>query len=151
SLLAADEAERMHAYGEALGHVDRALELWDQVDAPEEASGTDRVDLLLRGSRLAGWAGEAERAVVLAERARAEVDEDAEPLRAATTEMTIGRALHYAGRGADAIEHIAAARRLVPSEPPSLQYLEALVGEGRVLMVNDRAAEARTPLEAALP
>ena len=27
----------MHAYGEALRHVDRALELWDQVEGPEEA------------------------------------------------------------------------------------------------------------------
>jgi DNA-binding CsgD family transcriptional regulator len=151
SLPAAEEAERMHAYGEALRHVDRALELWHQVEVPEEVLGIDRVDLLLRGSQLASWAGDAGRAVALAERARAGVDEDAEPLRAATAEMVIGRALHYAGRGADAIEHIAAARRLVPSEPPSLQYLEALVGEGRVLMVNDRAAEARTPLEAALP
>ena len=65
--------------------------------------------------------------------------------------MVIGRAMHYAGRGADAIEHLAAARRLVPTEPPSLEYAEALVGEGRVLMVNDRASEARAPLEEALP
>ena len=51
----------MHAYGEALRHVDRALELWDQVDAPEEASGTDgstcccagRSSLAGRGTRVA--------------------------------------------------------------------------------------------------
>ncbi|HEX4283098.1 MAG TPA: AAA family ATPase [Solirubrobacteraceae bacterium] len=151
SVPAAEEAERMHAYGEALRHVDRALELWDQVDAPEEGAGLDRVDLLLRGSELAGWAGDAGRAVALAEEARAEADEDAEPLRAAATETAIGRAMHYAGRGADAIEHLAAARRLVPSEPPSLEYAEALVGEGRVLMVNGRSPEARAPLEEALP
>ncbi len=151
SVPAAEEAERMHAYAEALRHVDRALELWDQVDAPEEASGIDRVDLLLRGSQLAGWAGDASRAVTLAEQARAEVDEEAEPLRAAAAEMTIGRAMHFAGRGADAIEHLATARRLVPRDPPSLAYAEALVGEGRVLMVNGRAPEAQAPLEEAIP
>jgi DNA-binding CsgD family transcriptional regulator/tetratricopeptide (TPR) repeat protein len=141
----------MHAYGEALGHVDRAVELWDQVDRPEEASGIDRVDLLLRGSQLATWAGDADRAVGLAVQARAEVDEHAEPLRAAAAEMVIGRAMHYAGRGTDAIEHLAAARRLVPREPPSLEYAEALVGEGRVLVVNGRSFEARAPLEEAIP
>ena len=151
SVPAVEEAERMHAYGEALRHVDRALEVWDQVDAPEEASGTDRVDLLLRGSELAGWAGDAGRAVALAEQARGELDEDKEPLRAASAEMVIGRAMHYAGRGADAVEHLAAARRLVPTEPPSLEYAEALVGEGRVLMVNGRSFEARAPLVEALP
>ena len=151
SVLAAAEAERMHAYGEALRHVDRALELWDQVEGPERASGSDRVDLLLRGSELAGWAGEADRAVALAEQARGEVDEAAEPLRAAAAEARIGSAMHYAGRGADAIEHVAAGRRLVPREPPSLAYAEALVGEGRVLMVNGRSPEARAPLEEAIP
>ncbi|MBV9606946.1 MAG: AAA family ATPase [Solirubrobacterales bacterium] len=151
SLPAAEEAERMHAFGEALRHVNRALELWDQVDAPEAALGIDRIDLLLRGSQLASWAGDAGLAVTLAEQARADVDEDAEPLRAASAEMTIGRAMHYAGYGADAIEHLAAARRLVATEPLSLEYAEALVGEGRVLMVNDRPSEARAPLEEALP
>ena len=151
SVPAVEEAERMHAYGEALRHVDRALELWDQVNAPEEASGTDRVDLLPRGSELAGWAGDSGRAVALAEQARGELDEDTEPLRAASAEMVIGRAMHYAGRGADAIEHLAAARRLVPTQPPSLEYAEALVGEGRVLMVNGRSFEARAPLVEALP
>ncbi len=49
---AADEAERMHAYDEALGLVDRALALWDRVEGPEEAAGTDRVELLM--SRCSG-------------------------------------------------------------------------------------------------
>jgi DNA-binding CsgD family transcriptional regulator len=151
SVPAAEEAGRMHAYDEALRHVDRALELWDQVDAPAQASGTDRIDLLLRGSQLASWAGDAGRAVALAEQARAGVDEDAEPLRAAAAEMRIGLAMHYAGRGADAIDHLAAARRLVPREPPSLEYAEALVSEGRILAVNARSSQAQAPLEEAIP
>ncbi|MBV9196259.1 MAG: hypothetical protein JO168_19150 [Solirubrobacterales bacterium] len=55
SLPAADEAERMHAYGEAHRHVERALALCDRVDAPEGASGADRVELLMRASRLADF------------------------------------------------------------------------------------------------
>lgn len=151
SVPAIDEAERMHAHGEALGHVDRALALWDRVDAPQEVAGCDRFELLLRGSMLAEWAGDAERSLVLAEQARAAVDERNEPLRAAAAETRIGRAMHYAGRGADAVEHLVAARRLVPPEPPSVQYAEALAEEGRALMLTGRMLEATEHLEQAIP
>jgi DNA-binding CsgD family transcriptional regulator/tetratricopeptide (TPR) repeat protein len=151
SLSAADEAERMHAYEEALGHVDRSLELWDRVEASAEASGADRVELLLRASKLADFAGDAARGLELAERARAGIDEGSEPLRAAAAETRIGRSMHFAGRGADAIEHLAAARRLVPPDPPSFQYAEALAAEGRVLLLNGRMNEARERLEEAIP
>jgi DNA-binding CsgD family transcriptional regulator len=150
SLEATDEAERMHAYGEALGHVERALSLWDQVEDPVAVAGTDRVQLLLRGSQLADWAGDPARAVPLAEQARAALDESVEPVRAAAAEMTIGRAMHFAGRGADALAHLARARRLVPREPPSLEYAEVLAAEGRVLMLNDRCREAQDRLEEAV-
>jgi tetratricopeptide (TPR) repeat protein len=59
--------------------------------------------------------------------------------------------MHYAGRGADAIDHLVAARRLVPKDPPSREYAAALVGEGRVLMVNGRMQDARARLEEAMP
>jgi ATP/maltotriose-dependent transcriptional regulator MalT len=151
SLSAADEAERMHAYDEALGHVDRSLELWQRVEAPWEASGSDQVELLLRASKLADFAGDAARGLELAQRARAAIDEGAEPLRAAAAETRIGRSMHFAGRGADATEHLAAARRLLPPEPPSLQYAEALAAEGRVLLLNGRMREARERLEEVIP
>jgi DNA-binding CsgD family transcriptional regulator/tetratricopeptide (TPR) repeat protein len=151
TLPAAEEAERMHANDEALGHVDRALALWDRVEAPEDAAGTDRVDLLLRGSALAEFAGDAGRALAFAEQARATIDECAEPLRAAAAEARIGSAMHYAGRGVDAIAHLAEARRLVPRDPPSIAYAEALAAEGRVLMLVGRMAESRDRLEEAIP
>jgi ATP/maltotriose-dependent transcriptional regulator MalT len=151
SLSAAGEAERMHAYEEALGHVDRSLELWERVEAPAEAAGSDQVELLLRASRLADFAGDAARGLELAERARAAIDEGSEPLRAAAAETRIGRSMHFAGRGADAIEHLAAAWRLVPPEPPSFQYAEALAAEGRALLLNGRMGEARERLEEAIP
>ena len=150
SLEATEEAQRMHAYGEALDHVERASSLWDQVEDPVAVAGTDRVELLLRGSELADWAGDSARAVALAEQARGAVDERIEPLRAAAAEMMIGRAMHFAGRGADALEHLARARRLVPREPPSLDYAEVLAAEGRVLMLNDRCREAQERLEEAV-
>jgi DNA-binding CsgD family transcriptional regulator len=150
SLEAVDEAQRMHAYGEALAHVERVLSLWDEVEDPAAVAGADRVELLLRGSQLADWAGDSARAVALAEQARGALDGRIEPVRAAAAEMMIGRAMHFAGRGADAIEHLTKARRLVPREPPSLEYAEVLAAEGRVLMLNDRCREAQDRLEEAV-
>jgi DNA-binding CsgD family transcriptional regulator/tetratricopeptide (TPR) repeat protein len=151
SVQAASEAAGMRAYREAAAHMERALELWDRVPSPEEVVGCDRVDLLLRASELAQWAGDATRGLALAEQARAQLDEHLEPLRASAAERRIGRSMHYAGRGVDAIDHLVAARRLVPKDPPSLDYAAALVGEGRVLMVNGRMRDARERLEEAIP
>jgi predicted ATPase/DNA-binding CsgD family transcriptional regulator len=147
---AAAEAERMHAHGEAARHIDRALELWDRVESPDEVAGCERVDLLLRGSEFADFSGDAEHGLALAERARAAVDAEVDPLRAAAAEARIGRSLHFSGRGLEAVDHLAAARRLVPSEPPSLAYAEALAFEGRALMLNERSREALSQLEEAL-
>ncbi len=148
---AATEAEAMHGYDEGFGHLKRALELWDQVVVAQGELDFDRTDLLLWASQLADYAGNAEEALALAEEARAGLDERAEPLRTATAERRVGRAMMYAGRAADAVEHMAAARRLVPKDPPSLDYLEALSAEGRILMVNTRMSEARERLEEAIP
>ena len=151
SLEAATEAAAMHAYDEAAGHIKRALELWDRLAAPEEGLSVDRIDLLLQASELADNAGEAETALALAEQARAGLDETVEPLRAASAETRIARALMYSARAADAVDHLAAARRLVPKDPPSLDYLEVLAHEGRLMMLNGRMIEARGRLEEAIP
>jgi class 3 adenylate cyclase/tetratricopeptide (TPR) repeat protein len=150
SLQAAAEAERMNAYNECVGHVERALAIWDRVQAAEDIAGTTRLELLLRGSQMAEWAGDAERALALGERARDAVDREACPLLAAAAETLIGRALWMAGRGDDAIEHLAEASRLVPAEPPTTQRAEALAEEGRVMMLAGRGREARGRLEEAL-
>ena len=106
SLRAAEEAERMNAYSEALGHTERALAIWDRVEAPEQIAGNTEVELLIRGAEAAEWAGDAERALALSERARREVDEKASPLLAAAIRSPARhnhvhrhRRLHRAGRG----------------------------------------------------
>ena len=150
SVEAATEAERMYAYEESTRHVDRALSLWDRVGDPELLAGCDRFDLLVRGTQIAELAGDARRALLLGEEARRAVDERVAPLRAANAEMRIGRALWTAGRGDDAIEHLAAARQLVPQDPPSIARAEALAAEGRMLMLLGRFSDARDRLEEAL-
>jgi class 3 adenylate cyclase/tetratricopeptide (TPR) repeat protein len=150
SLHAAGEAERMNAYSEAVGHVERVLAIWDRVEAPEELAGTTQVELLIRASRLAEWTGDGERALVLGQRARAAVDEKTMPLLAAAAETRIGRALWTSGQGDDAVEHLVEARRLVPSAPPSIERAEALADEAGSLMLTGRGREARSLIEEAL-
>lgn len=147
SLQASAEAERMNAYSESVRHLDRALAIWDRVEAAEEIAGMRRTELLLRGSQIAEWAGDADRALRLAESARRDIDD--ELLLSAAAETRIGRALWAAGRGDDAIGHLAEARRLVPAHPPSVQRAEALAEEGRALMLGARGREARGRLEEA--
>ncbi|MBV9311069.1 MAG: AAA family ATPase, partial [Solirubrobacterales bacterium] len=149
SVQAAVEAERMYAYQEATRHVERALSLWGRVENPEPIAGSDRFELLMRGSQLAEWAGDARRALLLAEDARRAVDERTDPLRAAKAEIRIGRTFHHAGRGDDAIEHLAKASELVPAQPPSLDRAAALAAQGRVLMLAGRFREALERLEEA--
>ncbi len=150
SLQAAADAERMNAYSEAVGHVERAMGIWNGVEAPEEIAGMTQVELLVRGSRMAEWAGDGERALALGQRARDAVDERTEPLLAAAAETRIGRALWTTGQGDDAIEHLVEARRLVPSDPPSIERAEALADEAGSLMLTGRGREARGLIEEAL-
>jgi class 3 adenylate cyclase len=149
SLEAANEAERVYAYQECVRQIERALAMWDRVEAADDIARTDRVELLLRGSQAAGWAGDAERALMLGQSARDAVNERTAPALAATGEMRIGRALWELGRGDDAIEHLARARELVPVDPPSIERAEALAAEGRALLLTANYAEARERLEEA--
>jgi class 3 adenylate cyclase len=148
-LQAAAEAEGMYAYEESLRHVERALSMWDQVEAPEEITGKDRFEMLFYASHVASLAGDAERTLAFGEQARHAVDEREDPLRAAAAEMQIGRALWGVGRGDDAIEHLQQASRLVPADPPSIERAEALAAEGRFLMLTGRYFESLERLEEA--
>ena len=47
SVAAAEEADRVFASGVALRHLERAMELWDRVEAPEQNTGTTRLALLV--------------------------------------------------------------------------------------------------------
>jgi DNA-binding CsgD family transcriptional regulator/tetratricopeptide (TPR) repeat protein len=150
-LEAATEAESMRAYGEGLAHLERALMIWDRVEAAEDHAGCDLIGLLLRASQLGDRAGDSDRALALAERARGRLDEGTEPLRVALAEQRIGQAMHHAGRSDDAVEHLTAARRLVRRDPPSLAYARALSAEARALMLSGRSPEAQALLDEAQP
>jgi DNA-binding CsgD family transcriptional regulator/tetratricopeptide (TPR) repeat protein len=83
ALTAARAVQRLHAYGEAAGLLDRALELWNRVPEPEERTGTDHPEVLTRAGRAHYLAGDEEMGAALYEAAVDEIDEEADPGRAA--------------------------------------------------------------------
>jgi hypothetical protein len=88
-------AERCCAFAEAQHHFERALELWELVPAPV---GLDRVELLARAAEAAAGAGGAERAIMLARGALAEVDPARDPRRAGSLARRLAAYRRAAGR-----------------------------------------------------
>src|SRR5918912_1102917 len=84
SIRAAAAADAVHAHGESAALLERALELWQRVPNPEALAGADHVSVLARAADAHAWTGERPRAEVLLRAALGELDEDAEPRRAAT-------------------------------------------------------------------
>jgi len=150
SVRAAAQAGQMHAHPEAVVHLQRAFELWQRVPRAEQAAGADRMTLLLRASEMAEQAGDDELGLEFATSARRLVDARTEPLRAAAAESRIGHSLWNAGRGDEALMHLAEALTLVPEHPPSAERTKALAAHGRLLMLNGAFGDARGPLEEAL-
>ena len=83
-------AKRVFAFSEAKRHFERALELWDRVPDAAERAGCDRVDVLKHAAFAAHHAGEVSRSIALIRKAIAEVDADAEPVRAALLYERLG-------------------------------------------------------------
>ncbi|MBN6051985.1 AAA family ATPase [Nonomuraea sp. RK-328] len=80
---AAAAARKSTAYDEQLRMLSRVLELWGQVPDAAERIGADHVEVLSQTVTVAHLAGEYERGISLAGAAMAELDRDAEPIRAA--------------------------------------------------------------------
>ncbi|WP_327069040.1 AAA family ATPase [Kitasatospora sp. NBC_01250] len=144
ALEAARAARRRNAFAEQLSLLERAIEVWDEVD--EESLRTtlrpydwaesyppcccepaahrtecDRlrlVDVLAEAVVAARRSGDRDRGLSLAKRALKLVDEAENPLRAAWFRMNRARMLAHLNRlGGD--QELAHARRLVESTPPS--------------------------------
>jgi DNA-binding CsgD family transcriptional regulator len=137
------DAARVYAFAEAWAHFERALALWDA--ASEHP--TDRVDLLSRTAQAARYAGDRERAVTFGRQALAELDETAEPVRAARLYERLGEYASWDDRAAlDCYERALA---LLP-DGPGPERARLLAAQGHALMGLRRWPEARDRCEAAL-
>jgi DNA-binding CsgD family transcriptional regulator/tetratricopeptide (TPR) repeat protein len=154
---AASHAASVFAPSEAYRHLTQALELWPRVPDATAVAGVDRFEVLVRAGEAANHSGEFRQAVGLAKEAVEELDEDAEPLRAALAydrlsgylldaepELELARVeeqmLAASGRAAE----------LVPEEPPTPLRARVAAGLARSLIVARDYEGARRRGEEAL-
>jgi DNA-binding CsgD family transcriptional regulator/tetratricopeptide (TPR) repeat protein len=144
SVAAAHDAEAVFGLTEALAHLERAIALWPEVpDAP------DLADLCHRAAELAWQTGGALRAAELARRA-IELVGESDRLRAARLQDGLGRYLHAAGESDAGIAALERAVALVPAEPPSPEFAQALATLGNGLISSWRFDESRVMCSRAL-
>jgi ATP/maltotriose-dependent transcriptional regulator MalT len=142
SLVAAEADEGRYAFAEALGHYERALELWDSLPDAAGRAGRDRVDLLTAASSVARF-NEPARAVAHVRTALGLIDEQADPIRAGLLQERLGRYAWIAGQGAESLACYRTAVRLIPPEPPSEARAQALAGLAQILMLQRSYRESR--------
>jgi DNA-binding CsgD family transcriptional regulator/tetratricopeptide (TPR) repeat protein len=145
SVQAGQAAEAAFAQAEAVGHYERALELWEQAPQAAASSPLDRGSLLQRAAQAADLAGKDLRAVALIKQALTETDAAAEPLRAGVLLERLARYQWGAGDTAAAVASVERAVAVIPAEPPSAERARALAAHGQLLMLRsrNRAAQAR--------
>ncbi len=139
---AAGAAELRSGFAEAQRHYERALELSQQVGDAEARTGLDRIELRRRAAEAANLAGDCGRAAALVRGAIAQLDAEADPVRAGVLWQRLGRFLWAAGDGEAAFDAYEQAERLVPAEPPSTERARVLAARGQGLMLVDRHEES---------
>ena len=142
SVQAGQAAEAAAALAEALGHYERALELWDQVPEAAARSPLDRGAVLHRAAEAANLAGYDDRAVALGRLALDRVDPAAEPLRAGALLERLARYHWNASHTPLAMAAVERAVAIIPPDPPSPELARALAAHGQLLMLLDHHAEA---------
>jgi DNA-binding CsgD family transcriptional regulator/tetratricopeptide (TPR) repeat protein len=135
-------AEHARAFAEADRHYQRALALWEQVADPGRPAGLDWVDLQTRAAEVAGFTGTTERAVELLEQALDQVDQAAEPIRAAMLLCLLGGHRHEALDHDAALAAYAQAEQLLAAEAPSAERARVLADHAHGLVETGHPQEA---------
>ena len=149
SVEAARQAEAVFGLSEALGHLERALALWDSSSDASELVGLSLDELCTWTAELASQVGAALRAVELGRRA-IEVVGERDRHRAALLHVRLGEYLSQTGREDACLAAIERAVELVPAEPPSPERAYSLASLAGVLSVVWRHAESLPICEEAL-
>jgi tetratricopeptide (TPR) repeat protein len=151
SIAAGNAARQVLAVADAVGHYQRALELWDRVVDPQTIAGVARPALLERAAEAASAATEHDLALEYVDAAISELDETGGP------RTQIGLLceqktwyLDRAGRLADLLEWTPRALALVPPEPPTPGRAGVLASHANALTWQGRHDEALRFATAAL-
>ncbi|MFE2615227.1 AAA family ATPase [Micromonospora chalcea] len=146
--LAAEAAADRYAYAEQSRLLERVLELWEQVPDAADRLGMDHLRVLEETLTAAVTAGDLSRALTLTRAALAEVDPDAEPLRAARLLDHRGRLFALLGKSDGAAE-LREAYRLAAGAPDGAERFAVLADIASHLMKVDPREAASVAAEAA--
>jgi DNA-binding NarL/FixJ family response regulator len=152
SVAAGYAAREVLAVGNALGHYERALDLWDEVADPEALAGIGRPVLLERAAEAASGSGEHDRAIRYVDAAIGEL-EHTTMAREAVGALCERKAwyLGWAGRWDESPEWTGRAVALVPPEPRTPTRARVLARHALALtMWGERYEEAALAATAAL-
>ncbi|SCL37908.1 Predicted ATPase [Micromonospora rhizosphaerae] len=144
---AACAAADRYAYAEQSRLLERVLELWELVPDAADRLGMDHLRVLEETLDAATTAGDYSRAVTLTRAALAEVDTDAEPLRAARLLARRGRLLAVLGKSDGAAE-LREAYRLAAGVPDGRERVGLLADIAAYLMKVDSEQAAPVAAEA---
>ncbi len=147
---AAQEARRVHAYGEVADLAERAMELWPRVVDPELIAGVDHVELLELAASGHGMAGDRSRSAMLREHALAELDPDAEPLRYGRLLAKLARTYWTLNRGPEGLDAAKRALAMLPDDDGSVDRAELLAWLARTRVLRGQYREAISEGELAL-
>jgi DNA-binding CsgD family transcriptional regulator/tetratricopeptide (TPR) repeat protein len=150
SIAASEAAEAVHAFAEALAHLERALELESGLPADVAPTPADAFLLRRRAADLADVSGQFARSMELNREALDLADALGDAASAGVIHGRLGYLEWITGDLAAAISEHEAAVRLVPATPPSVERAHVLGGLGGVLMAAGRWAESRALCEAAI-
>jgi ATP/maltotriose-dependent transcriptional regulator MalT len=141
SVAAARDAEAVSGLAEALGHLERALDLWERVaDAPTVA-GVALDAVLARAAELADVTGNAPRAAQLVRLAIEAVGGE-DVTRAGLLYERLGTYLLVQGEREPGLAAFFRAVELVPRLPPSPERVRVLAALGHALTFDKRFAES---------
>ncbi len=149
SIEAAREVEAVFGLTEALGHLERALTLWERVADASERTGVGLSELCSWTAELASTIGLAPRAVVL-QRQAIELFGHTDPARAALLYLRLSRYLYECGKDDAGLAARERAVELVPAQPPSAERAEVLSGLASGLRLAWRFEESLAVGEEAL-
>jgi DNA-binding CsgD family transcriptional regulator/tetratricopeptide (TPR) repeat protein len=147
---AAEEAERVYAFGQAGEYLQRELELRARVPDAAVATGRSRGDVLVGVAQNLGRAGDFDRAVAYATAALAEPEIAGDPERGADLWQRIARYHLQDGNGPPAFAAYQAAATLLDSAPPARGRSRLAADHALALAIWDRNDEAVTQAERAV-
>jgi DNA-binding CsgD family transcriptional regulator len=150
SVQAASDAEAVSGLAEALQHLERVLQLWEQVPEAEELTALALPDLLAQAAELADLTGNGRRAAALTHRAIELLEEDTDPRRLGLLYERLGSYLLPWGARRDGLAAFERAVELVPVDPPSAGRVRVLAALGNALALSWRHADSRAVCEQAV-